>query len=225
MLIAVLCLGGVAMLLGPTRLARPVLRTFLGVVRGPIAFVRQRLARPAAGPDVAAFCDALAAELRCGTPADRALDIAGGRRAAPQATAAAVLGEPVPPALAADAEKAESAALAAVAACWSAAADGGAGLADGVDRAAALARAEQRIQADLATETAGPRATARTLATLPLIGVGLGQVLGANPVAWLLGTGLGRGCLALALLLQGGGLLWSRRIVARAQPQPLTASA
>src|SRR5690606_3889430 len=48
---------------------------------------------------------------------------------------------------------------------------------------------------------AGPRATARLLAWLPLAGVGLGAVLGADPVAVLLGGGPGGLCLVGGLAL------------------------
>jgi tight adherence protein B len=223
MLIAALCWLGAAVLAGGS--ARRRLRRLLPGVRslaGRLAdLLLAALSERRDAPDVGAFCDAVAAELRCGTPADRALVLAEGAALVPRGAAAAAIGEPIAEALAADARQARSAALAAVAACWSAAADGGASLAGGLDRAAGLARAEQRISADLATETAGPRATARTLAALPLVGAGLGQLLGADPLAWLIGTPAGRVCLAAGAVLQAVGLLWSRRIIAKAQPRPL----
>jgi tight adherence protein B len=225
MLIAALSLATAAWLaLGMRRRRNFRIRAVGRAIAGELA---DRMLRAVAGPgdsgDIGSLCAAVAAELRCGTPADRALLVAEGRSLVPRGTAAAALGEPIAPALAADARQAQSAALTAVAACWAAASDSGAGLADGLDRAAESARAEQRITADLATETAAPRATARTLAALPLVGVGLGQLLGANPLVWLLGTPPGRLCLIAGILLQLAGQLWSRRIVARAQPQPLVA--
>jgi tight adherence protein B len=223
MLIAALCwLGAAVLALGSVRrhLRRPLPRA--RSLAGRLAdLLLTAMSGRGAAADVGAFCDAVAAELRCGTPADRALVVAEGTVLVPRGAAAAAIGEPIAAALAADARQARSAALAAVAACWSAAADGGASLADGLDRTAGLARAEQRITADLATETAGPRATARTLAALPLVGAGLGQLLGADPLGWLIGTPAGRVCLAVGAVLQAAGLLWSRRIVARAQRRPL----
>ncbi|WP_420113901.1 type II secretion protein F [Pseudactinotalea sp.] len=67
------------------------------------------------------------------------------------------------------------------------------------------------------TALAGPRATARLLAWLPAGGIALGTVLGADPVAVLLGGGVGGLCLV------GGGALflvgnrWVRALVADAE--------
>lgn len=67
------------------------------------------------------------------------------------------------------------------------------------------------------TALAGPRATARLLAWLPAGGIVLGTVLGADPVAVLLGGGVGGLCLV------GGGALflighrWVRALVAGAE--------
>lgn len=61
---------------------------------------------------------------------------------------------------------------------------------------------------------AGARASATLLACLPVLGVALGQLIGAGPVDFLLG-GPG-GVLALVgVSLVCAGLLWSDRITAR----------
>ena len=75
------------------------------------------------------------------------------------------------------------------------------------DRAAAAVRRE------LSAQLAGPRATARLLAGLPVLGIVLGAGLGADPVGFLLGTAAGRTCLALGGVLVGLGLLWTRALV------------
>ncbi len=223
MLTAVLSLACAAALMA-TRRSRAMRRLRR---RGPSLAGRvadrivRAVSRTDSAEDAGSLCTAVAAELRCGTPPHRALLVAGGASLVPRARAAAAIGEPIAPALARDASAARSAALAAAAASWSAAADSGAGLADGLERAAGLARAQQRVTADLATETAAPRATARTLAALPVIGVGLGQLLGADPLVWLIGSPPGRACLVIGLLMQLAGYLWSSRIVARAQPRPM----
>ncbi|WP_444664710.1 type II secretion system F family protein [Cellulomonas sp. CW35] len=69
---------------------------------------------------------------------------------------------------------------------------------------------------DVEAALAGPRATARVLGWLPVLGVGLGALLGADPLAVLLGGGLGSvaGVAGVVLLLVGRG--WTRRLVARA---------
>ena len=56
--------------------------------------------------------------------------------------------------------------------------------------------------------------TTRTL--LPLAGVALAAGLGARPGYVLLHTPLGVGCLVLGLVLDGTGLWWTARLVARA---------
>lgn len=75
-----------------------------------------------------------------------------------------------------------------------------------------LARAGEREVA-----LAAPVATATVLATMPLLGAGLGLMLGVDTPAVLLGTLPGQVCLALASLLWAAGRSWFRRLVAAAQ--------
>ncbi|MFZ2511731.1 MAG: type II secretion system F family protein [Gordonia sp. (in: high G+C Gram-positive bacteria)] len=63
---------------------------------------------------------------------------------------------------------------------------------------------------------AGPRATATVLACLPLLGLGLGQLIGARPVAVLLGTPIGSMLLVFGVTLAAAGVRWADAIVARA---------
>ncbi|MBT0767365.1 hypothetical protein KIH74_00430 [Kineosporia sp. J2-2] len=60
---------------------------------------------------------------------------------------------------------------------------------------------------------AGPRATARVLAALPLIGLLLGAVLGVNSLGVLFGTRPGLACLAAGLGLWWAGRAWTARLV------------
>jgi len=169
--------------------------------------------------EVGMLCAALCSELRAGaSPRNALLASLGHGTVAPRARAAAELGEPVGPALLDDARASGRLGLAGIAACWNASADSGAGLAEGLERVAALAAAQREVSADLAAETAGPRATARVLAMLPLIGLLLGELLGAQPVRWLLGTAAGMACLALGCGLLCCGHLWSRRILRAGLP-------
>ena len=57
------------------------------------------------------------------------------------------------------------------------------------------ARSSEDVRVDLEGQLAGPRATARMLALLPLVGIGFGMMLGSDPLSWLLGTTPGRLCL------------------------------
>jgi tight adherence protein B len=63
---------------------------------------------------------------------------------------------------------------------------------------------------------AGARATAAVLAGLPVLGIGLGQLIGADPLNFLLAGGAGGWLLAAGVTLACCGLLWSDRITAGA---------
>jgi tight adherence protein B len=63
---------------------------------------------------------------------------------------------------------------------------------------------------------ASARATTTLLAALPLVGAGLGFLMGANVVGVLIGTPIGRVCLVLGLAAWIGGRRWTRRMVASA---------
>lgn len=67
------------------------------------------------------------------------------------------------------------------------------------------------------TAMAAPRATARLLAWLPLAGLGLGVLLGVDPVAVFADAGLGTACLLLGLVLMALGRRWSAALVRRAE--------
>ncbi|MBM7458472.1 type II secretion system F family protein [Rhodococcus coprophilus] len=75
--------------------------------------------------------------------------------------------------------------------------------------------ARMRIRARTDAGLAGARATATVLAGLPLLGVGLGQLMGAAPVAILLSGGLGGMLLVGGTVLACAGLLWTDRIAER----------
>jgi tight adherence protein B len=51
------------------------------------------------------------------------------------------------------------------------------------------------------------------LAFLPVVGVGMGYLLGADPIAWFLGSSVGAMVFAVALALTIAGTVWTRRIV------------
>lgn len=159
---------------------------------------------------------ALAAELEAGQPPGMALDRAGGLPSVwPATRAAARLGGDVVGALAVDAR--EHGVLRQLAACWQVGADTGAGLSLSVGRLAEAARAAEDVRVDLEGQLAGPRATARMLALLPLVGIGFGMMLGSDPLAWLLGTTPGRLCLLAGVLLTAAGAFWTGRIAARVE--------
>jgi tight adherence protein B len=103
-----------------------------------------------------------------------------------------------------------------LAAAWSLASRHGIPLADVLEAVRGdlqhRVRASQRLNAALA----GPRATALVLAGLPVLGLLLGQLVGARP--WLVLTRVAAGQLLLALgaVLTCAGLFWSARLTAKA---------
>ncbi|VDG75626.1 Flp pilus assembly protein TadB [Actinobaculum suis] len=63
---------------------------------------------------------------------------------------------------------------------------------------------------------AGPLSSARILACLPIFGIFLGIVFGANPLGFLFGSPFGLVCLVLAIIFEGTGIWWTRRLVRQA---------
>ncbi|MGK5680375.1 hypothetical protein [Actinoplanes sp. URMC 104] len=96
---------------------------------------------------------------------------------------------------------------------WRLAERTGAPAADLVERIEADARAADRAGALAAAQAAGAQATAVLLAALPAAGLGLGLLMGADPLHVLLRTPLGAACGLGAVVLQTAGLLWAERLV------------
>ncbi|MEV0172637.1 type II secretion system F family protein [Streptomyces sp. NPDC050803] len=181
-----------------------------------------RRARERRGDAVIALCAALAGEVRAGRQPGEALlraahDSGGLGDAQPAVLAAARFGGDVPGALAVAARRPGADGLLGLAACWRVAVDQGAGLAAGLDRLEAALRAERDQRADLRAQLAGARSTVAMLAGLPVLGLLLGAVMGADPLGVLLHSGAGLGCLFAGGLLEGLGMWWALRIVQGAE--------
>ena len=93
----------------------------------------------------------------------------------------------------------------------------GAPLATSLERAAE--HAEERIDALLGRQSAlaAPRATSRILSWLPLLGLGLGVLMGSDPVGVLTGSILGALTGLLGLGLAFAGRRWTAALVHRAE--------
>ncbi|MFF9320328.1 type II secretion system F family protein [Streptomyces sp. NPDC014735] len=208
-------------------LGRSVLPVPAGVVAVPLArrWLRRRALRREreGGADgVVALCGVVAGELRAGHEPGRALLVAvrgAGVLGAAEAgvSAAARFGGDVPTALGQAARVPGLDGLAGVAACWRVAVDGGAGLAAGLDRLEGALRAERRRREELRAQLAGAWSTVTVLALLPVLGLGLGAALGAEPLQVLLHTPAGLACLATGASLEVAGLCWAARIVRAAE--------
>ncbi|MFI2231982.1 type II secretion system F family protein [Nocardia testacea] len=84
-------------------------------------------------------------------------------------------------------------------------------------RADLVARIRFRTRTD--ASLAGARATAAILAVLPVLGVGLGQLMGARPLHVLFVSSTGRFLLPLGAGLACAGLLWADEITRRVAPR------
>nr|NLD40673.1 hypothetical protein [Actinomycetales bacterium] len=156
--------------------------------------------------DVGELLTEVATRLRSGTPASAAWDEAARRAGLPGGTGddgmpaafSALPGGPV---------------TAGAVAAWRLASELGAPLADILDDCAlAITHAEEN-EAARAVALAGPVASARMLGALPVGGVLLGTALGAEPLAQLLGGGLGTLAGLAGAALYAVGLRWSGRFV------------
>ena len=158
------------------------------------------------------WVEALLAEVLAGSDARAALMAASASmpRVAPRAVAAARGSADIAAALASDGER--SPLVASVSACWAVAAGTGAGLAASLATLADSARETERLHRELRAGLADPRATALVLAGLPVVGLGFGAMLGADPFAWLLGSPVGMCVLIVGLALEAVGSVWAWRI-------------
>ena len=68
----------------------------------------------------------------------------------------------------------------------------------------------------IATELASTKATVYVLAGLPIMGAGMGLMLGSDSISWLLGSPAGRVCLVLGIGLELVGWFWIKRLLNRA---------
>ncbi|MGW4472777.1 type II secretion system F family protein [Nonomuraea sp. NPDC004354] len=229
-LTAALC-GALALWLwtGPTRAHRRLSR-LLGVrppSPGPSS-LWARVHRPSAARRAEAWhvasielCQALSAELAAGRTAGEALT---------RALAAVDFPDPLNPLAAAARDGGDVAAafrevaptqggegLRRLAACWEVSVSVGAGLSGPVDRVGTSLRAAQAHRGEVSAQLAGPRATARMLAALPVLGLLMGAALGMNPLGFLLGSVPGLGCLTVGVALDACGLWWTQRMASRAE--------
>ncbi|MGC2942680.1 MULTISPECIES: type II secretion system F family protein [unclassified Brevibacterium] len=106
--------------------------------------------------------------------------------------------------------------LSGMAAVWTVSERSGAPAAEMILRYAAAQRDALDAERERRIAMAGPQSTVRVLSWLPLIGVGLGLLIGVRPLELI--TGLpGQLSIGLGLLLYGVGRWWMRTMMLRAQ--------
>ncbi|WP_353813297.1 type II secretion system F family protein [Agromyces sp. SYSU T00266] len=108
-------------------------------------------------------------------------------------------------------------AWAVLAAAWAVADASGAPLARCLAMIAASLRDEAQLRREAAALLAGPAASARLVASLPLVSIAFGALLGFDTLGVLLGGPIGFACLALGSALLWGGARWNRALIRRAQ--------
>ena len=164
--------------------------------------------RPALAPASLAVLAAARAAARCGAPVGEAIRRAAGGGSIGSGTAQGV----------ADGGR-EQGAWFQLAACFEVAEASGCALADVLTRFAAQLDAAEDAEAARETALAGPRATVRLLSWLPVLGLGIGTLLGVDPLNILLGTPSGLAALAAGVVLAATGRMWSNRLVRSAAGQ------
>jgi tight adherence protein B len=176
---------------------------------------REAAARQAA---VIELCDGIAAELIAGRPADIALANAGAvLPGLAMVTEAARTSDDVPTALEHAARTPGFDGLRLLAGCWRVGVDRGGMLATVIEGLADALRDERSHREEVALQLAGPRATARLLAVLPLLGLAMAAALGAHPLRFLFATAPGLLCLGLGTGLDALGLWWTSRLATGAE--------
>jgi tight adherence protein B len=167
--------------------------------------------------EVAQACAALAAQLRIGQAPGVALTAAA--RDHPvlrEARDAQDLGGEVVRVWRTQAQLAGYGGLLDLARAWQVSGRTGAPMAATLEQVAAALVAEQALHAVVVGELSAPRATGKVMAVLPGCGVGLGYLLGGEPIGWLLGGPLGWACLLAGVVLACLGVLWIEALARRA---------
>ena len=171
----------------------------------------QRVLR--AQTDVAHACDVLASHLRVGQVATVALDAAA--RDCPVLERAARIqriGGDVAEVWTVQAQSPGHGGLRDLARAWRVSESTGSPLSAALEQVAQSLAADQELREVVAGELSAPRATGKVMAILPFLGLGLGYLLGGDPLRWLLAAPIGWGCLVIGFTLAAAGVLWVERL-------------
>ena len=109
-----------------------------------------------------------------------------------------------------------------VAAAWHVSERTGAPMALVLSRVAENLRRERHLAAVVAAELAAAKASGRIMALLPFVAIGMGSLVGADPLAFLFGSWPGQVALLAGTALAASGVVWTERI-ARSNVSPRTA--
>lgn len=191
-----------------------------GTVAGLWGRHRERAARLARRTAVVEAGQLVAGLLRVGrVPAQALVEAAG--EVAVLAVAAAELraGGDAAAALRRQAEVPGQEGLRGLAAAWEVAAVTGASLCDAVDAAADALAADAEVARVVAAELSASRAAGRIMALLPAAGLVLGYAFGGDPIAFLLASPIGWGCLVIGTGFACAGVWWIEWVAGRSGGQ------
>lgn len=211
----VLVLGFAGAGVAPRSVTVPTLIAAGAVVGFASIRARRRCAAQAAatGAQIQEVCEILGAELAAGLGVDVSLrEAATAWPPLHRAVGAHAMGSSVPDLLRRLAEEPGAGDLRLVAAAWQVAARSGSGLAHSLGEVAQTLRAREATRRVVRSELASARSTARLMAGLPVLTLAMGSGIGGDPVAFLVGTPQGWGCLSFGLLLTIVGLRWIESI-------------
>jgi tight adherence protein B len=188
-----------------------------GTAVGLIQRRRRRRSALQGRVEVAGACAALASQLRVGQVPSEALAAAAVNCAVLRpAKDAQDLGGDVTRVWRSQAQQPGHAGLIDLARAWQVSNRSGAPMSAVLEQVAEGLAADQSLRAVVAGELSAPRATGKVMAVLPGCGVGLGYLLGGEPVGWLLAGPLGWGCLLGGVVLACCGVLWIEALADRA---------
>jgi tight adherence protein B len=102
---------------------------------------------------------------------------------------------------------------------WQVSTETGAPMSSMLEQVAASLSADQSLMGVVNSELAAARATGKVMAALPLCGIGIGYLLGGDPVRWLLAGPAGWACLVSGVALACAGVLWIEALARRTAPQ------
>jgi tight adherence protein B len=153
-------------------------------------------------PTVAAIAEMVDGGLR---PVEAIARVMANRQQAPPPTRASSRGDDVRP-------------WRALGAAWAVADAAGAALSPSLRQLAIAARDRAETDLEIEVALAGPLATARLVAWLPAVGLGLGVMMGVDVLGTLVGSPVGWGMLGGGVALVAAGRRWTRSLTRRAAP-------
>lgn len=212
---------GAAVLAGGRGLVLAVSTTMVAMAGGWLLRQRAR-ARSAlrAQVDIAHACQVLASHLRVGqVPTDALAVAAHDCPVLHEARQVNEVGGDVTEVWRRQARQPGHAGLLELARAWQVSQQTGAPLSATLGQVASALTAEDALRAVVAGELASPRATSKVMAALPACGLGLGYLLGGDPIRWLLAGPIGWACVLAGVLLACLGVLWIELLARQASAQ------